>query len=126
MGHSFAKLTLTNPCLPELPAVKVEALADTAATFLCVPADVAEALSLEAAGERKEVVFADGRRQSLSYVGPVQIGFKGRTAFAGALVTGDRVLLGAIPMEDMDLVVSSLSRRVDVNPASPDIATCRI
>ncbi len=104
----------------------MEALADTAATFLCIPVDVAEVLRLEAVGERKEVVFADGRRQSLSYVGPVQINFKGRTAFAGALVTGEQVLLGAIPMEDMDLVVSPLSRRVDVNPASPDIATCRI
>ena len=99
MGHSFAKLTLSNPRLPELPAVEVEALAGTAATFLCVPADVAKVLRLEAVGERKEVVFADGRRQSLSYVGPVEIRFKGCTAFAGALVTGERVLLGAIPME---------------------------
>jgi hypothetical protein len=30
--------------------------------------------------------------------------------------------LGAIPMEDMDLVVSPKSRKVDVNPESPNIA----
>jgi hypothetical protein len=34
---------------------------------------------------------------------------------------GDHVLLGAIPMEDMDLVIKE--RRLDVNPNSPNIAT---
>jgi hypothetical protein len=41
----------------------------------------------------------------------------------GALVLGDEVLLGAIPMEEMDLVVNPRDRTVDVNPASPNIAT---
>jgi len=36
---------------------------------------------------------------------------------------GDHVLLGAIPMEDMDLVILPKDRRLDVNPASPNIAT---
>ena len=36
---------------------------------------------------------------------------------------GDQVLLGAIPMEDMDLVVLPKERRLDVNPDSPNIAT---
>jgi hypothetical protein len=40
-----------------------------------------------------------------------------------ALVLGDQVLLGAIPMEDMDLVVNPRDRSVDVNPDSPNIAT---
>jgi hypothetical protein len=39
----------------------------------------------------------------------------------GALVLGSEVLLGGIPMDDMDLVVSALSRRVTVNPLSPNI-----
>jgi len=34
----------------------------------------------------------------------------------GALVLGDEVLLGAIPMEDMDLVVNPRDRTVDVSP----------
>jgi hypothetical protein len=41
----------------------------------------------------------------------------------GALVIGDEVLLGAIPMEEMDLVVNPRDRSVDVNPESPNIAT---
>ena len=67
----------------------------------------------------QKAVLADGRRQSVPYVGPLEIRFKGRVAYGGALVMGERVLLGAIPMEDMDLVVLPRSRRVDVNPESP-------
>jgi hypothetical protein len=40
----------------------------------------------------------------------------------GAIVMGDEVLLGAIPMEDMDLVVLRQHRRVDVNPLNPNFA----
>ena len=36
---------------------------------------------------------------------------------------GDQVLVGAIPMEDMDLVVIPRTRTLDVNPNSPNIAT---
>jgi hypothetical protein len=34
---------------------------------------------------------------------------------------GDEPLLGAIPMEDMDLVLIPSRHSVDVNPASPNI-----
>jgi hypothetical protein len=40
-----------------------------------------------------------------------------------ALVLGDQVLLGAIPMEELDLVVRPGTRSVDVDPASPNIAS---
>ena len=125
MGHASTLLSLSNPRRPELPPVEVEALADAGATFLCVPVAVAEALRLETA-DRKEAVLADGRRQSVPYVGPVEMRFKNRVAFGGALVMGERVLLGAIPMEDMDLVVHPLARKVDVHPASPEVATCLV
>ena len=122
MGHSFAKITLSNPRHPELPPVEVEALADTGATFLCLPAEIAEALRLEPVADRKEAVFVDGHRQWVSYVGPVEARFKGRVAFGGALVTGDQVLLGVIPMEDMDLVVMPATRQIVPNPLNPNIA----
>jgi hypothetical protein len=35
----------------------------------------------------------------------------------------DQVLLGAIPMEDMDLVIVPKTRTLDVNPDSPNIAS---
>jgi hypothetical protein len=36
---------------------------------------------------------------------------------------GDQVLFGVVPMEDMDLVVIPRTRIIDVNPASPNLAT---
>jgi hypothetical protein len=48
---------------------------------------------------------------------------KDRVGFVGALVLGDEALLGSIPMEDMDLVIIPRTRTLDVNPASPNVAT---
>ncbi|BAQ65851.1 hypothetical protein GM3709_2616 [Geminocystis sp. NIES-3709] len=55
--------------------------------------------------DRKDVTLADGNRQLISYVGSIEIKFKNRISFSGALVMGHQVLLGAIPMEDMDLII---------------------
>jgi clan AA aspartic protease len=122
MGLVNGQLTLKNPRLPQLNAVEVTALADTGALHLCIPEHVRLQLQLEAI-DSKEVTLADGSRKLVPYVGPVEIRFKNRVGFAGALVLGDEVLLGAIPMEDMDLVVIPRTRTLAVNPASPNIAT---
>jgi len=122
MGLVHAKLCISNPRLPNIQAIEVEALADTGAIMLCIPEHICFQLQLEER-DKKEVVLADGSRQLVPYVGPVELRFKNRTGFAGALVMGDEVLLGAIPMEDMDLVVVPQTRRVDVNPANPNFAT---
>lgn len=57
------------------------------------------------------------------YVGPIELRFKNRVGFAGALVMGDQVLLGAIPMEDMDLIIIPKTRTLEINPDSPNIAS---
>jgi hypothetical protein len=67
--------------------------------------------------------LADGGKKLVPYVGPISIRFKNRVGFAGALVMGDQVLLGVIPLEDMDLVILPKERILDVNPYSPNIAT---
>lgn len=88
---------------------------------LCIPEHVKIQLGLEEQ-DRKEVTIADGSKRLVPYVGPIEIRFKNRVGYAGALVMGDQVLLGAIPMEDMDLVVRPKSRAIDVNPENPNIA----
>jgi hypothetical protein len=55
----------------------------------------------------------------IDYVGPIKISMLGRECFTGALVMGNQVMLGAIPMEDMDLIVEPARMRVTVNPLSP-------
>jgi hypothetical protein len=54
-------------------------------------------------------------------VGPVEVRYRNRRCFIGAMVLGNEVLLGAIPMEEMDLVLRPQLQSVDVNPASPNI-----
>jgi clan AA aspartic protease len=122
MGLTHAKLLLRNPRRPELQPVEVEALADTGSVHLCIPQHVQIQLELEE-GEKKEVTLTDGGKKVVPYVGPVELRFKNRVGFTGAVVLGEEVLLGAIPMEDMDLVVIPRTRTVDVNPASPNIVT---
>jgi clan AA aspartic protease len=121
MGLTSAKLLLKNPRRPELQPVEVDALADTGSNFLCIPSHVQQQLFLEET-EKREIVLADGSRKSVPYVGPLELHFKNRTGFFGAIVLGDQVLLGAVPMEDMDLVVIPSTRTVDVNPANPNMA----
>jgi clan AA aspartic protease len=122
MGLVRAKLVLKNPGKPELPPVEVDALADSAAVHLCIPAHLQAQLALEQSGT-KEATLADGSKKLVAYVGPVELHFKDRIGFMGALVLGDEVLLGAIPMEDMDLIIIPKTRTLDVNPGSPVIAT---
>jgi clan AA aspartic protease len=121
MGLTSAKLTLSNPRRPDFAPLEIAALADTGAVHLVIPAHVCLQLGLDAI-DQKEVTLADGSRKSVPYVGLIQVRFKNRTGFVGALVMGDEVLLGAIPMEDMDLVVIPSTRTVDVNPLSPNVA----
>jgi clan AA aspartic protease len=123
MGLVSAKITLKNPRKPDLAPVEVvDALVDSGAVHLCIPEHIQIQLELEEI-DKKEVVLADGTRKLIPYVGPIELRFKNRVGFAGALVMGDQVLFGAIPMEDMDLVITPKTRVVDVNPNSPNIAT---
>ena len=122
MGLVNAEIMLENPRDPTLQPVRVVALVDSGAVHLCIPEHVRIQLNLEEI-DKKEVTMADGGKKLVPYVGPILIRFKNRVGFAGALVMGDQVLLGAIPMEDMDLVVLPKERTLDVNPNSPNIGT---
>ena len=119
MGLVRTRLTLTNPKRSDLAPIEVDALVDTGAVHLCVPQTVAVQLDLEEL-EQRTVTIADGTTRRVPYAGPVKTTFSNRSCYTGAMVLGDEVLLGAIPMEDMDLVVRPFTRDVVANPASPN------
>jgi len=120
MGIIRTSITISNPSDNALAPITVNAVVDTGATHLCIPEHVAIQLRLSEMYKR-EVTVADGRSTLCPYVGPVQLTFQTRGCFTGALVLGDEVLLGAVPMEDMDLILSPARQSVEVNPKSPNI-----
>ena len=120
MGLAHAELELKNPRKPDLSSVKVMALADTGALHLCIPEHVAVQLQLDDLQQR-EVETVDGTRQLCPYVGPVEVSTDGRGCYVGAVVLGTEVILGAVPMEDMDLVVIPAKQKVVPNPESPNV-----
>lgn len=119
MGYVHTEIKLKNPRLPEIKTINVKAMVDTGALTLCIPDHIALQLKLENKNQR-EVTTADGRKRMVAYVGPIEVFFENRNCFVGALVMGDEVLLGAVPMEDMDLIISPGHRKVIVNPDSPN------
>jgi clan AA aspartic protease len=105
MGHVYAEIELRNAIRSDLEPVTVRALADTGTLMLCIPEHLAVQLSLQRQ-RRVDVMLADGRwADEIDYVGPILVRFRDRTCFVGAYVMGNEVLLGAVPMEDMDLVI---------------------
>ena len=125
MVHIFAEIKLSNPRNPNLTPIIVQVLADTGALMLRKPEHIAIQLDLEMESKR-EVTVADGRSMNVPYVGPTKVGFLDRFCYVGALVLGDEVLLGAVPMEDMDLVLSPSRREITVDPCSPNIPHARV
>ena len=121
MGLIMAEITLDNVHRDDLEPIQVQALVDSGALHLCLPRAVVLQLDLSVHDQRT-ITYADGRTELVDYVGPVRVRFANRQCLVGALVTGDQALLGAIPMEDMDLVISPSRKTVTVNPAHPNYA----
>ncbi len=120
MGITYADLRLANDAREDLEEIDACAVVDMGALHLCIPEHIAMQLQLKTRSQR-EVQTADGTSHLVNYVSPVRISLLGRECVTGALVIGNQVLLGAIPMEDMDLIVEPARLRVSVNPLSPNI-----
>ena len=125
MGLIRAEIELANPTKPDLRPMVVEALVDTGAVTICIPEHVAVQLGLEPI-ETREVTTADEKSHLVPYAGPIRIRFQNRTCFTGALVIGETVLLGAVSMQDMDLVLSPAAETIVVNPKSPNIPSALV
>ncbi len=122
MGLIHANINLQNPKIKNIKSIEVNALIDTGALHLCIPEHIALQLELEInQADKREVSTADGKKHLVPYVGPLLIQFQNRSCFTGALVLGDEVLLGAVPMEDMDVIISPAKQTLIINPESPNI-----
>ena len=120
MSVIYADLRLSNIAKLELEEITANAIVDTGATDLVIPEHIAIQLQFTDLKPR-ETHLADGSRKLVRYVGPVKVEMQGRDCVTGALVMGDRVLLGVIPMEAMDMIVHPRSEQVVPNPESPNV-----
>ena len=122
MGLIHTTITLKNPTHASFVSIDTTALVDTGALHLCIPEHLALQLGFDLNTSMvREVTTADSKKHMCPYVGPIQVTFQNRSCFTGALVIGDEVLLGAVPMEDMDLILSPAKQAVTVNPESPNV-----
>lgn len=107
----------------DIKSIWVNALVDTGSYMLAINENIQEQLDLPVL-EKKIVQLADGSRKEYNVVGPVDIRFKNRQTTVRAMVLpGDaECLLGAIPLEDMDVLIHPLRQELIVNPDHPYIA----
>jgi clan AA aspartic protease len=101
--------------------IEVEALVDTGATTLVLPADVVATLGLPLR-DRKTVRLADGSLSDVARVTGMHIEILGRDMTGDALVVqaGATPLIGQVQLEMLDLVVDPRSQELRPNPRSPD------
>lgn len=111
----------------EVKHMYVNMLVDSGAYNLCINETIQSQLQLPFI-EKRTAQLANGHIEEYNMVGPVEVKFKNRSTTCRALVlTGDsEPLLGAIPMEDMDVIIHPLSQELLVNPEHPYMAQMKL
>jgi len=101
--------------------MKVTALVDTDAGMMTINENIKDQLGLKVRGKRF-AQLADGTIKELEIAGPLEVRFKDRFSVTNAMVLPDNqeVLLGAIPMEEMDVLVHPLKEKLIINPEHPN------
>ncbi len=108
----------------KIKRVKVKSLVDTGSYMLTINDKIRNQLGLPLI-EKQFSVLADDSEIEVEIVGPVEIRFENRRTSVDAVVlpNSSEVLLGAIPMEDMDVLVDPRQQKLVVNPKHPYVAT---
>jgi clan AA aspartic protease len=132
MGLTYANIELVNQSdaddfrknrigEDEIRQLTVHAMVDTGSIMLCINESIKEALGIEVVGKRRSQL-ANGQILELDVVGPVIVRYLDRDCVTRALLLPDdqETLLGAIPMEEMDLYVHpGRNELLPVHPEGP-------
>ena len=138
MGHVYADITLRNTVdvilakrsntpFESVRKTEVKALVDSGAMTLTINESIARQLELDVL-DQIEVTLADGSYRKCDIAGPVDIRFANRSAAIRALVLpgADEVLLGVIPLEEMDVLIDPVSQQLVVHPDRPHRAQMKV
>jgi clan AA aspartic protease len=111
----------------EVRRMTVKMMVDTGSVYMCINETVQEQLDL-AILERRKGQLADGSIVEYDVVGPIEVKFKNRRCVVDAMVLpGDNeMLLGAIPLEDMDILIHPHRQELIVNPDHPYVAQMKM
>lgn len=132
MGYVYAEIELTNEdhvalhrhgMLPEteIKRVKCKALVDSGAWDLVINEEVQQRLNLPVV-ERRSVKMADETLMDLDVVGPIEVRFENKRTIVDAVIMpgASEILLGAFPMEGLDVMIDPKGERLLVNPPWPN------
>ncbi len=132
MGLVYADIELTNLAdetlcedgylpLDKVRKMPVKIMADSGAIRLTINEEIRSKLGLRKRTSM-DVLLADGTKRTLEVAGPVKIKFKERDCITDAFVlpNNEEPLLGAVPMELMDLIIIPTAEKLDYNPIHPD------
>jgi clan AA aspartic protease len=121
-GDDLALARRGKMAVQDVRKMDVTALVDSGAKMLAINETICQQLGLLKVEERL-AEMADGSVRPCDVVGPIEVRIPHRRCSVEAMVLpGDsEVLLGAIPVEDMDLVIEPKSQTIRVNPTMPYI-----
>jgi clan AA aspartic protease len=111
----------------EVKRMHVNMLVDTGSVYMCINENIQEQLQLPFFEKRKGQM-ANGHIVEYDVVGPLEVRFKNRRCVVNAMVLpGDNEpLLGAIPLEDMDVLIHPQRQELIVNPDHPYFAQMKL
>ena len=111
----------------EVRRFTVSALVDTGSYMLCINEEIQQQMAFPVVEKRKGQ-FANGEIGEFDVVSSVELRFKNRRTICNAMVLpgSNEVLLGAIPLEDMDVLIHPLRQELIVNPDHPYFAQMKL
>lgn len=111
MGHVKTEVKIGD--LKGDKIIQVEALVDTGSTFTVIPEDIARELNLPVTGERVKVLTARGYDDLELTHALIEINGKRRIVPILVSASIDRVLVGVITLEAMQLRVNPLTEKLE-------------
>jgi clan AA aspartic protease len=111
----------------EIKRITVTALVDSGSYMLAINENIQEYLQLPVVDKRK-AQLATGEIIECDIVSPIELRFKNRGTTCRAMVLpGDaEVLMGSIPLEDLDVLIDPLRQELIIHPDHPDMAYTRL
>lgn len=111
----------------EVKRMHVNMLVDTGSVYMCINENIQEQLQLPVV-ERRKGQLANGHIVEYDVVGPLEVRFKNRRCSLDAMVLPgeNEPLLGAMALEDMDVLVHPHRQELIVNPDHPYFAQMKL